>query len=114
MSSEQKNQSVKAIHTVEEWKSVIDSSRDRLVIVKVGLKICAPCKKIQPEFESLVSQLDSSIRVYKVDVDDNALNEVVGVNKVPTFVAFRNGKQMDSYQGAQPLQLKTWLTRVTK
>jgi thioredoxin-like negative regulator of GroEL len=104
------------IASVDQWNTAMNMSHQHLVLIKVGLMHgCKPCKTIQPEFEKLTKGLDTNkVRVYLAYVDlDDDLDSVVGIRKVPTFIAVRNGKTFDSYQGTNTAQLGAWINKVT-
>ncbi|KAK3089594.1 hypothetical protein FSP39_004884 [Pinctada imbricata] len=70
------------------------------VIVDFHANWCGPCKLLGPRLESIVSSTNGKVILAKVDVDDHGdLAMRYGVNAVPTVIAFKNGKNIDKFQG---------------
>lgn len=61
---------------------------------------CAPCKVVAPEIIKL-SNTHTAARFYKLDIDE--VPEVageLGVRAMPTFIIFKDGKQIGEVVGA--------------
>jgi len=81
------------------------------VVVDFWAAWCAPCRMIAPLLERVAGELQTSVRVAKVDVDAvPALAQRFGVYSIPTLVLFRDGAEAQRIAGALPAaQLKRWV-----
>jgi len=91
------------------FDSIINDHRP--VIVGFHALWCSPCKMQSPILKELAAELGDSVRVIKIDVDDN--NQIAGrynVQSVPTIIVFKNGKQVWRQSGVvSKSQLKSIL-----
>lgn len=66
---------------------------------------CPPCKMVEPTIKEVSRVLGSSVRVAKINVDQNPLTaskyNIVGV---PTFIVFESGRELMRCTGAQSRQ----------
>lgn len=54
---------------------------------------CGPCKAMQPVLDQLKHEMGESIRILKIDVDQNQeVAEKFKIRGVPTFVFFKKGE----------------------
>jgi thioredoxin 1 len=64
---------------------------------------CGPCTQLAPVVESIQTDLGDSIRVVKVNIDENpSLATEYNVSGVPTLVLFKEGQPVHRIQGARP------------
>lgn len=64
---------------------------------------CGPCKMLGPVIEEIANELDGSVVVGKVDIDEHpALAERYGVMTIPTVIVFKDGKEVERSVGAVP------------
>lgn len=91
------------------FDSIINDPRP--VIVDFHAIWCGPCKMQSPILKELAAELGDSVRVIKIDVDNN--NQIAGrfnVQSVPTIMVFKNGKQVWRQSGVvSKSQLKSIL-----
>ncbi len=74
-------------------------------------KYCAPCQKIAPKIAEL-AQTYSSIKFYKVDVDESEdIAELENVAAMPTFLFYKNGQLIDTIVGANLPAVKNSINR---
>ncbi len=78
------------------------------VLVDFTADWCGPCKSMAPVLKQLKSELKDKISIIKINVDANqALAAKYQVQGVPTFIVFKQGKQVWRQSGMQSVsQLK--------
>ncbi len=80
-------------------REILDS--DVPVLVEFGAEWCGPCKLVLPELEALSRELSGKAKVVQIDIDKAPLlAQQMGVQSVPTFVVFHQGRPVDGRQGA--------------
>lgn len=101
---------VKAINNDAELKKLIASGVP--VAVDFFATWCGPCRVISPKFEAF-SELYPNVHFVKVDVDQaQEIAATMGITAMPTFIFFKDGKQVDKVMGADPAQLEASLKKI--
>ncbi len=73
------------------------------VLVDYWAVWCAPCKMIAPLVEEIAGEKEGSLKVAKMDVDNNQGTATkYGVRSIPTLMIFKNGEVVDQIIGAVP------------
>jgi len=73
---------------------------DKKVIVDFYADWCGPCKMMSPIIDSLAEELGDSIKVGKVNTDENMdLAEEFGIMSIPTIMIFENGQVIKTFYG---------------
>jgi thioredoxin 1/putative thioredoxin len=71
------------------------------VLVEFGAEWCGPCKTVAPELEALSRELEGKAKIVAVDIDKSPLlARELGVQSVPTFVVFQQGRPVGGRVGA--------------
>jgi putative thioredoxin len=84
-------------------KDVLEASRNVPVLVDFWAPWCEPCKQLTPILEKVVKSFAGKVRLVKVNIDQNqALAGQLRIQSIPTVYAFRDGRPLDGFQGAQP------------
>jgi putative thioredoxin len=84
-------------------KDVIEASRQVPVLVDFWAPWCGPCKQLTPIIEKIVRAQNGKVRMVKINVDENqAIASQLRVQSLPTVYAFRDGRPLDGFMGAQP------------
>jgi thioredoxin 1 len=74
---------------------------DTQVLVDFWAEWCGPCKSIAPMLEQIADERADSLRVVKVNVDENpGLARQFSVRSIPTLILFQNGKPQSQRVGA--------------
>ena len=82
---------------------VMEASRAVPVIVDFWAPWCGPCKQLTPIIEKVVKSYAGKVRLVKINIDEHpALAGQLRVQSVPTVYAFRDGRPIDGFMGAQP------------
>jgi len=71
------------------------------VLLEFGAEWCGPCKVVAPELEALARELDGKAKLVSIDIDRSpVLAREFGVQSVPTFVVFHQGRPVGGRVGA--------------
>jgi thioredoxin len=91
-----------ALSEISEKEFVAEVMQSSLpVLVEFGADWCGPCKTVHPELVALERDLQGKAKVVKVDVDRSKnLAREIGVQGVPTFVVFKDGRPVAAKSGA--------------
>lgn len=81
-----------------DFKKNVDT--DKIVLVDFYAKWCAPCKKMAPWLEELVTQYPDQVTLLKINVDENTvLVKKMKVDALPTLQLYKKGKKVWSKTG---------------
>ena len=82
---------------------VLEASLAQLVIVDFWAAWCGPCKQLGPVIERVVASYGGAVRLVKMDVDAHpSIPGQLGVQSLPTVLAFAQGRPVDGFMGALP------------
>lgn len=96
---------------MENFSDIIKS--DKLTLVDFFATWCGPCKMMHPILEQLKGEMGDSIRILKIDVDDNEdLSMQYNIQSVPTLMLFKSGEIVWRQSGAKSLnELKSLIAQ---
>ena len=99
--------------TQDFMKDVIEASSSTTILVDFWAPWCGPCKQLTPILEKAVTQAKGRVKLVKLNIDDHpAIPEQMGVQSVPAVVAFKDGRPVDGFMGAQPeSQVKAFIDK---
>lgn len=82
---------------------VITFSKNVPVLVDFWAEWCQPCKMLSPILEKLIVDVQGTLRLAKVNIDQNPnLAVQYNVRSIPTVKAFINGQVVSEFVGMQP------------
>ena len=74
-----------------------------LVLVDFWAEWCAPCKQIGPILEEIAQELEGSLSIAKVNIDENPQTPTkYGVRGIPTLILFKGGQVAGTKVGTAP------------
>lgn len=85
------------------------------VLVEFWAKWCGYCRIMEPVINDIASWRAGRLKVLKVDIDEQQdLARRFTIRATPTFVMYRNGRQIARLDGApkEKIELVQWLDRM--
>ena len=76
-----------------DYNDVIKSSE--VVMVEFFASWCPHCQRMMPVVEQIKELLAGQVDIYQFDIDKNTeAAQEVGAESVPTFIIYKNGKEV--------------------
>ena len=82
-----------------------------IVLVDFGAEWCPPCKKMEPVLDAFMKQNNKKLTLVKTDGGiETALMKSLKVEALPTFILYKNGKEVKRKQGlVTQEEFNSWL-----
>jgi thiol-disulfide isomerase/thioredoxin len=90
--------------TLAEYKKIITENKD--VLVDIGSKYCAPCKKVKPILETIKAQYGNNLKIVEIELEDSpqVIADLKTVKVFPTLILYRDGKIVFKKEGLGDLK----------
>jgi thioredoxin 1 len=87
-----------------------------LVLVDFFAPWCGPCVQLSPNLEKLANDMNSIVKIVKINVDENnKYASEYGVRSIPNLILFKNGSKVDEMVGFKNVeQLKEFVEKHNK
>lgn len=99
--------------SLQSYDSLINNAKNKIVLVDFGAEWCAPCRKMKPVLEQLKKDVADEFSLVKIDggVQTKVMNQL-GVQNLPTFIVYKNGKEVWREEGIVELnELKAQVSK---
>lgn len=81
----------------EDFKEAISKG---VVVVDFWAQWCMPCRMQTPILEKIAKKMETRIKVYKLNVDDNReISIEFNILSIPTICIFKNGEMVNQLIG---------------
>ena len=88
----------------QTFKDEVIASK-RPVLVDFWAPWCGPCLAMEPTLKKLAEELDGTVDIAKLNVDENYLTaQKFGIMSIPTLILFKDGKAVQTVVGFRSKQ----------
>ena len=82
----------------QDFQTLVQSQE--VVLVDFFAPWCAPCQKMLPTVHKLTEAYKSKAKIHTINYDDNkALAKSLGIDEIPAFLMYKNGKLVERKNG---------------
>lgn len=87
--------------TDKNFEEVINSNKDKLIIIDFWAPWCKPCTVLSPILDQLQEELKEDIAVLKYNIDqEEKLVPVYNIRSIPTLVYIKNNEVISITSGS--------------
>lgn len=90
--------------SLAEFNKII--ADNKTVLVDIGSKYCAPCKKVKPVLEDIRSEYGNNLKIVEIELEDSpqVIADLKTVKVFPTLILYQNGKIVFKKEGINDLK----------
>ncbi|MFC4476136.1 thioredoxin domain-containing protein [Flavobacterium chungangensis] len=90
--------------SLAEFNKII--ADNKTVLVDIGSKYCAPCKKVKPVLETIRSEYGTHLKIVEIELEDSpqVIADLKTVKVFPTLILYENGKIVFKKEGINDLK----------
>jgi len=113
MSTTFPNKNFVEIATEEELTDFMNAHETDGCVVTFSARWCGPCKVCKPRLQGEVASRSPTPigYVYEDDLDSSFLDVLVEIKAFPTFVFFRNGREIERVEGVDLESLEAMIQK---
>ncbi|KAK4363536.1 hypothetical protein RND71_018777 [Anisodus tanguticus] len=104
------------VKSMEKWEEKMSEANNsgKIAVVNFSASWCNPCRAAAPGYRELANKYTSMIFL-TVDVDELAeLSTSLDIKATPTFILFRDGRQLDKLVGGNKQELQKKLMNLAE
>jgi putative thioredoxin len=84
-------------------EAVVETSRERPVLVDFWAPWCGPCRTLMPMLDRIADDYAGRFTLAKLNTDEaQGIAGHFGIRSIPTVLLFHNGEVVDQFVGVQP------------
>ncbi|WP_163410465.1 thioredoxin domain-containing protein [Flavobacterium ajazii] len=90
--------------TLNEYNKII--ADNNTVLVDIGSKYCAPCKKVKPVLETIKAEYGEKVKIVEIELEESpqVIAELKTVKVFPTLILYQNGQIIFKKEGFSDLK----------
>ncbi len=107
LNTRKRMKSLKDVKSSEKVLTLTDQNfsnkvKSGIVLVDFWAEWCMPCKMMIPVLNELAEEVDGSVSIAKLNVDEQKKTAAgFKVRSIPTMILFRNGKEIHRFVGVK-------------
>lgn len=107
-------QTIQSPKTRQEFKSLLNTHKNKSVFVKAYATWCGPCKVIEPYIHKKLQEYSKKDIVFiQLDVDEQSdVASHLRVRSMPTSMLFKNGSLEMVVEGANPKEIDVLFQKI--
>ncbi|MCI9846693.1 thioredoxin domain-containing protein [Flavobacterium pectinovorum] len=90
--------------TLDEYNKIITDNNT--VLVDIGSKYCAPCKKVKPVLETIKAEYGEKVKIVEIELEESPqiIADLKTVKIFPTLILYQNGQIIFKKEGFSNLK----------
>lgn len=90
--------------TLNQYNKII--ADNNTVLVDIGSKYCAPCKKVKPVLETIKAEYGEKVKIVEIELEESpqVIADLKTVKVFPTLILYQNGQIIFKKEGFSDLK----------